>query len=447
MPRHLAFDLLRGTSPSPLRDLDAEARRRGLDARDRGLARRIVATCLRRRGNLLALVRTFARGKPKPDLAALLHIGLAQLLFLDRIPDHAAVSTTVEAASDALGLSKGRIVNGILRTVVRARRAGPSGDPRRDLVGTPWTLDVDVFRDPREHPFLWGEDALSMPAPILKAWSERFGRERAEELARAALDEPPLSVRILAQDEPTVEAVASELAALEPAPLARRGRDLVFPAAATEAVVGSPAFARGDATIQGAAAARAADLVGAAAGQRVLDLCAAPGGKAVAMARAGATVAAVDVDAQRLERVRDNARRLRVEERVSVHVADGTDLGRTAPELVQGGFDAVLVDAPCSNSGVFAARPEARWRFGPTNQRSLVELQERLVREAARHVRTGGALVWSTCSIEPGENQALVARFLREHPNFEQVAEHLTLPERPGPPADGGYAARLERRS
>lgn len=443
MPRRLAFELLRGNALAPLREVDALARERGLDARDRGLARRLVATCLRRRGTLLAIVRAFARGRPKPDLAALLHIGLTQLLFLDRIPDHAAVSTTVDAATDALGLSKGRIVNGILRSVIRARREGASGDPCRDLVGTHWHLDVPLFRDPALHPLLWGEDALSMPAPILKAWSERHGRERAEELARIALDEPPLSVHVLAAD---VDAVVAELASLGQVPVGRDGSDLVFASDATEAVVASDAFTRGDLTIQGAAAARAARLVRAAPGMRVLDLCAAPGGKSIVLARAGAHVTAVDVDEQRLERVRENARRMHVEERIATLAADGAQLALGERGLPKEAFDAVLVDAPCSNSGVFAARPEARWRFGPTNQKSLVDLQERLFARAVHLVRHGGALVWSTCSIEPGENQVLVARVLREHQGFALAGEHLALPQRPGPPADGGYAARLERR-
>ncbi|QDU82937.1 Ribosomal RNA small subunit methyltransferase B [Planctomycetes bacterium Pla163] len=441
MPRQLAYDLLRSTSPTPLRDLEREADRRGIEGRDRALARRIVATCLRRRGTLLALVQTFVRGKPKPELATLLHIGIAQLLFLDRVPDHAAVNTTVDAANDTLGLSKGRIVNGTLRNLIRARIEGTTDDPHRQIVGANWYFDVPVFRSQDLHPLLWAEDALSMPAPILKGWSERHGWERALELARFALDEPPLSVHVLADDvDGAVAALEAALVEHELAPLAREGRNLVLPTEATEHVVALDAFARGELTIQGAAATRAAELVGARPGERVLDLCAAPGGKTALLARAGAEVTAVDVDARRLARVEETAARLGVAERVRCVVSDGT------AELEDGLFDAVLVDAPCSNSGVFAARPEARWRFGPASRASLGELQQRLAREGAERVAPGGRLVWSTCSLEPGENTAIVNGLVRDRDDFELEEQHLSLPAGNEVPVDGGFAARLVRR-
>lgn len=441
MPRQLAYDLLRSASPTPLRDFDREADRRGVEGRDRALARRIVATCLRRRGTLLALVQTFVRGKPKPELSALLHIGIAQLLFLDRVPDHAAVNTTVDAANDTLGLSKGRIVNGTLRNLIRARIEGTTNDPHRQVIGANWYFDIPVFRSHDLHPLLWAEDALSMPAPILKGWSERYGWESALELARFALEEPPLSVHVLADDIDS--AIASLEAALTEhglAPLAREGRDLVLPTEATEHVVALEAFSRGDLTIQGAAAVRAAALVGARPGERILDLCAAPGGKTAQLARAGAEVTAVDVDARRLERVEQTAERLGVAERVRCIVSDGT------AELEEGTFDAVLVDAPCSNSGVFAARPEARWRYGPATRTSLGELQHRLVLEGADRVAPGGRLVWSTCSLEPGENTAIVNALVRERDDFELEEQHLSLPAGGRVPVDGGFAARVVRR-
>lgn len=441
MPRTLAYDLLRSGSPTPLRDLERLASLEGLDARDRGLARRIVATCLRRRGTLLALQRAFVRSRPKPELATLLQIGMAQLLFLDRVPDHAAVNTTVDAANTTLGLAKGRVVNGTLRSLVRARREGSCGDPHRDLVGTNWHFDVDVFRSRDTHPLLWAEDALSMPAAIMKGWVQRFGEEQAHELARVALDEPPLSVHVLDDDvDGVVARLVSTLAEHELVPIARDGRDLVLPNEATEHVVASADFARGAATIQGATAARAAKLVGAAPGMRVLDLCAAPGGKACALARAGAEVTAVDVDALRLERVRETAQRLGVAERVHTLVSDGT------ASLGDGRFDAVLVDAPCSNTGVLAARPEARWRFGPAALASLETLQMRLATQGLERVEPGGHLVWSTCSVEPRENTAIAKTLVREHDGLELASEHLALPTRGGVPADGGYAARLLRR-
>ncbi|MEM8712711.1 MAG: transcription antitermination factor NusB, partial [Planctomycetota bacterium] len=196
MPRHAAFDCLRSASQKPLLEVDRACRDRGLDARDTALVRRIVGTEIRRRGTLRALVGAFSHHKPKPDLAAFLRIGMAQILFMDRVPAHAAVSETVRACADILGLSKGRIVNGVLRNVLRELREGASGDLTRDIDGRSVHFDFALFRDPEEHPHLWAEDALSIPAALHKKWTQRFGLEEANEMARAAQVEPALSLRI-----------------------------------------------------------------------------------------------------------------------------------------------------------------------------------------------------------------------------------------------------------
>jgi 16S rRNA (cytosine967-C5)-methyltransferase len=206
--RRLAWEVLRTGGAAPIRRVAAIAREHGLDARDRALLRRLVATEVRRRGTLQALVRRFARGRPSPELACFLRLGMVQLLFLDAVPDHAAVSETVRAAADALGLPKGRYVNAVLRAVAEARRAGSSGDLRRDLVGRAVHLAVPVFQDPLEHPLLWAEDALSIPAPLMKRWVKRMGREAAFEFATALLDEPPLSLRAVDVER---DVIAAEL--------------------------------------------------------------------------------------------------------------------------------------------------------------------------------------------------------------------------------------------
>ena len=165
MPRLAAWFCLRSGGPTPLRELDRVADERELDARDRALARRLVGTEIRRRGTLRALVHHFSRGKPKPDLATHLHLGLVQLFFLDRVPDHAAVSETLGAVRDSLGPSKVKYANAVLRNAARARCPGLSGDPRRDLVGRDLHLEEPIFQDPAEHPLLWFEDCLLYTSP------------------------------------------------------------------------------------------------------------------------------------------------------------------------------------------------------------------------------------------------------------------------------------------
>ena len=438
MPRQLAWELLRSASPAPLRDLEAGADAAGLDARDRAFARRLVGTEVRRRGTLRALMRHFARGKPSRDLTLHLHLGLVQAFFMDRVPDHALVSETARGVHETLGPSKVPYANAVLRAALRARVEGASGDPCRDLVGRDLHLADPVFRDPSDHPLLWAEDALSMPAAVMKRFTKRFGEREARELARLALEEPPLSVRVArgGRDEAAAEL---EGAGLHPRP-GRHAQILLLPAAEAATLARSAAFAEGRITIQGETALRAAEAVAAAAGERVLDLCAAPGGKTAVLAAAGASVAACDVSADKLDRLRSTVERLGLADNVVCGLA--ADLERTD-------FDAVLVDAPCSNTGVLAQRPGARWRFGPRSKQALAAVQAELFDTAAGRVRPGGRVVWSTCALDSDENQRAVRAFLEAHPDWEleEEAEHLpdaaTDQTAGAGPIDGGYFARL----
>ena len=195
MPRLTAWKILRSGTTGPLRDVTPMAEREGLDPRDRGLLRRLVGTEVRRRGSLRAIASHFTQGKPSPDILAHVRLGLAQLLYLDQVPDHAALSETVRAVSDSLGLSKSRYVNGVLRTAQRFRREGTSGDPTRDVYGRDWHFEFPVFRDPEQHYYLWVEDALSIPSALFKRWDKRYGREAALGLAQAAQESPGVSLR------------------------------------------------------------------------------------------------------------------------------------------------------------------------------------------------------------------------------------------------------------
>jgi len=421
-----------------LRLVDGFSARASLDDRDRGLVRQLVGTEVRRRGTLRALVKLEARGKPSADVAAHLRLGLAQLFFLNRIPVHAAVSETVRAATDSLGLGRGRYVNAVLRSVLRTRRSGLSGDPRRDLVDVPWHLDQPLFRDPDEHPSLWAEDALSVPSALFKRWSNRHGRDGATALALQALREAPLSLVCIGAQREALRLALDEAGV--PSRAGRHERVLLVARGATGAVLESAAFKSGNLTIQGETALRAAELLQAQPGQRVLDLAAAPGGKSAVLALAGARVLAVDRNPRRLAAMPSALTRMGVAERVQPVASDGLAALRdgVAP------FDGVLVDAPCSNTGVLAARPGARWRFGPGSLRQLTELQGELLDQAARHVTPGGRLVFSTCSLEPEEGPQGSRAFVERHPHWALAEEQLDLPDAGDQgPADGGYRALL----
>ena len=155
------------------------------------------------------------------------------------------------------------------------------------------------------------------------------------------------------------------------------------------------------------------------------------------MAEGGAKVTACDVSESRLALLKEGAERLGHSGSVEALL-----LAPDAPAPA-GPFDAVLVDAPCSNTGVLGARPGARWRWGPASKRSLEELQASLLERGAGVVRPGGRLIWSTCSLEPGENDRCVSRFLSDHRGWRLDQESLALPGLQDGPVDGGYSARL----
>ncbi|MHC4956642.1 MAG: RsmB/NOP family class I SAM-dependent RNA methyltransferase, partial [Planctomycetota bacterium] len=171
-----------------------------------------------------------------------------------------------------------------------------------------------------------------------------------------------------------------------------------------------------------------AEILAPEQGWRVLDLCAAPGGKATHLAQLGAQVTAWDIDPDRLALVAENAERLGL-----------ANLVCAEPE---GEYDAVLVDAPCSNTGVLARRPEARWRVKERHLKNLIERQRKILRTGAGHVKPGGVLVYSTCSLETDENRG-VADFLVEHEPFTLESDKTCYPDESG--GDGGYMARLVR--
>jgi 16S rRNA (cytosine967-C5)-methyltransferase len=205
-------------------------------------------------------------------------------------------------------------------------------------------------------------------------------------------------------------------------------------------VLNLPGWNEGHFSVQDETAQHAALTLAPQPGETVLDLCAAPGTKtghlAELMQNRG-TIIATDVSEDRLEKVRDNARRLQLE------IIQTVLIDRDGTNIPDGPFDAILIDAPCTNTGVLGKRIEARWRITPRDIDELSALQQRLLEQAADRVRPGGRIVYSTCSIEPEENENNVQNFLSSRPEFELRSERGF---RPGDPSDGGYQALLVRK-
>ena len=351
---------------------------------DRAFVQDLVYTVIRRLRTLRWLLGKLVSRWPKGELEALLYVGAAQVLYMDSVPDFAAVNETVEAAKAGSNPSVVRMVNGVLRNLIRRKE---------ELVAALAAAPMET----RE----------SFPTELVKRWRSRYGEARTEELCRWY--NQPAETFLARKDGSFVQ--------LE------RGRRV-------EEVEG---FATGEFIVQDPATRLAVELMKVEGGETVLDACAAPGGKTVQLAWRGAEVTACEVNFRRRTRLVENLARLNLP---SVKVCSSLDTFERA-------FDKVLVDAPCSNTGVLRRRPDARWNWSAEKLRELIKLQAQILDKAASFVAPGGTLVYSTCSIEPEENDDQVAAFLARHDDFALEERREALPFETF--TDGAFAVRIKR--
>jgi 16S rRNA (cytosine967-C5)-methyltransferase len=401
-PRREAFRILRqvedaGAFASVLLETrSAELR----DPREVALLTEIVLGVLRRRAPLdHAITKAAARPLEQIDGAVLtaIRIGAYALLYLDRIPDFAAVDTAVALVKEAGWAKAVGFANGVLRKIARERSAL--------LPPAPATGDVEALSVFRSHPVWFTRRVVS-----------RFGWDLAD--ARLAANNEPAAT-VLASWPAAGSAAALRGALADDGVLVEACR---FVPEALRVVSGVPqrakAFREGTFWIQDEASQLAVLLFGHEVGPRVLDACAAPGGKTLALAARtaeGGLVVAADRHAGRLSRLTQNVLRLRAENVVAV----ACDISKRPP--FRGSFDDVLVDAPCSGTGTLRRHPEIRWRLKPDDLLVHAERQRRILCAAAELVRPGGRLVYSVCSIEPEEGEAVIAEFLAERPEFARA--------------------------
>src|SRR5450432_4672263 len=374
--RRIAADILDGvlhkhrTLDEQLDGAGAHPGLKGLSDRDRALMRRLVATILRRLGTLgHVLSRLLDRGIPTdaPRAQSALLIGAAQILWMD-VPDHAAVDLSVRLVqSDRRAAKYAGLINAVLRRCAR------EGQPLIDEVNAQ-TLDV--------------------PPWLLARWIAHYGESVAREIAIALSHEPSLDL--------TVKSDAAQWAT--------RLHGEVLPTGTVRTLLqGSvtmlPGFAEGQWWVQDAAAALPARLFGDVAGKTIADLCAAPGGKTAQLAQAGSRVTAIDRSPGRMARLRDNLARLALE--AETVVADAAEWPGE-----NGGFDGVLVDAPCASTGTIRRHPDVAWLRQEADIGALMALQKRLLHKAVALLRPGGMLVYCTCSLEPEEGEQAVSALL-----------------------------------
>lgn len=348
-----------------------------LDARDRALVRAILVTALRFRCTIDKLIAD-RLDRPLPAnahaLKHVLHIGAAQILFLD-VPDSAAVNLAVaHAKSDPRTSRFGALVNAVLRGVARRK-------------------------DRRLQPTL--DKLIDAPDWFSRRLSEVYGHRQARAIFEAHRLEAPVDFTVKSDPDHWAGKLAGRVL---PTGSVRVGR----PAAA---IADLPGYEQGAWWVQDTAASLPARLFGPVEGLHIADLCAAPGGKTAQLAHAGAKVTAFDISANRLKRLEANLSRLGLEAEI-VNI----DLLK---EKTDRRFDAVLLDAPCSSTGTVRRHPDIPWVKSPEDIDKLAGVQRRLLERAVELVRPAGRLVFSNCSLDPREGEDLFDRFLREMPMVE----------------------------
>jgi len=433
----------------------------GLDRRDRALAEELALGALRRR-LALDLVIGRASSRPvermQPALAEALRQGAYQLLFLDRVPPHAAVNETVELVKARVGRRPADFANAVLRAVARLVSSRSSPRPDDELApralaarsGRFVILSEPILDDPRRDLAGWLAGSYGYPAWMVRRWLRRHGPARTERILEWGNAAPALSIRLNRTRIALGGLGQEELARIfEGCRRFERGEvegvwrvDPEFPPAEL------PGLAAGFFSIQDETQARPALLLGPAEGSEVLDLCAGLGGKTIQLAElvgASGRVFALDRDPAKLALASEAARRLGL---ANVTLVEG-DVLAPPPELARE-WQFVLIDAPCSNMGALDRRPEVRLRASEEALGRLVRTELALLLAAMDRVRRGGSLVYSVCSFEEEETRGVVSSALGARGEFRLVAESLVLPEPAGLDRcaggrDGGYCARLVR--
>lgn len=387
--------------------IDKHCKQSEVASSDRALVQAIVYAVIRNLSWLEHVIGTMRKGKLDEQTRVLLLVGLAQLLLLN-VAAHAAVNETVNLAP---AKTRG-LVNAILRGAQRN--------------------SAQILEERSKLP-VWVR--YSVPKWIYQVWCSDFGEEQADIIAACLQKTPSIIVR------------RNKLVPLEEIPAQLRPIEDLSDWYVLEGSLPLEALASGALSVTDTATRHAVEMLPLQAGFKVLDACAAPGGKSVALLNAAAgniELHASDVDAKRIK-ILERSLLPYGHEAVKIFVQDWTQ----APQKsLEGFYDAILIDAPCSNSGVMQRRVDVRWRLSPQEIARMAALQYSIMQNCALALKSGGYMLYSTCSIDAQENTNLVEKFLKQHADFELVKQNLSLPgtAAQGYSIDGSYAALLRKK-
>ncbi len=391
-----------------------------LSPADRGLCHELVCGVIRWQATLDRLIarKTTPGREPRPALINLLRLGLYQIFWLDRIPPHAAVHETVEQAKRSGYVSQSGFINAVLRAYLR------EFDEVKKILADMKTSQPAL--------------GWSHPEWLVERWRKNFGDKKTRQLLEWNNTPPKTFARVntLKTDATKlIERWREESVEYDFVMRDWTGENLAFELKSHPPLNSLGSFRAGGFYLQDPSTLLAPALLDAQPGETILDLCAAPGGKTTFIAQQMSNegkIIAHDSFADRLKLIRENCLRL------GVTCATATATFNFQPAT----FDRILVDAPCSNTGVMRRRVDLRWLIQPTEIERLHATQLALLNQAATVLKSGGVIVYSTCSLEPEENSEVVKEFLAADTNFKLVGERQLLPFADN--VDGAYVARLK---
>lgn len=382
-------------------------------------------------------------------LLNIIRIASFELIYCTQSPEYSIVNEAVNTSKAIAGKKQTAFVNAVLRQITRhiENRQLPlsQAEPRRILpqnLSTGCQFNTDILPDPEGSPADYLSLAFSLPKWLVADWLSDFSEEQVRQICFASNRRPSIYIRpnIL---KTSLEEIAKKFHQadidLDIVPIDTPQASSMIKLRSPRVVTELPGFKEGLFTIQDITASLPVRLLNPQPEWKILDLCAAPGTKTTQLAELtedSAKIVATDIDPERLKSVRENTSRLDINS-VSIVAYE---------EVLNSKFDAILLDVPCSNTGVLAKRIEARYRINPKAIKKLTETQSGLLDAAAKMLKQKGKICYSTCSIQKAENSECVKDFLRQNPAFELESELLTLPSAEDFDRDGGYVAVITRK-